>query len=63
MAVSTFMPNAFSFDGVGELLGDLIVDIGIQQRAAHVLQRGSDIQFCDLPFTLEYLERPFKSIS
>ena len=42
--------------GVGEGLGHLIVDVGVQQRAAHILQRLGDVDLRDSSFSLKYLE-------
>ena len=43
-------------DGVGKLLGDLVIDVGIQQCATHVLQRFRYVYLCDFALALQYLE-------
>ena len=50
-------------DGIGKLLGDLVVDVGIQQGLAHVLQGLCNVNLGDFTFTFQYLERPFKSLT
>ena len=46
--------------GVSKVFGNLVVDVGIEQRAAHVFQRFSYVNLGDFPLTLQYLERPFQ---
>ena len=49
--------------GVSKCLGNLIVDVGIEQCAAHVFQRLGNINLSDFSFTFQNLERPFKSVT
>ena len=44
---------------VGECLGYLIVDVGIEQCLAHILEGLGHVHFGDFTFTLQYLKRPF----
>ena len=48
-------------NGIGELLGNLVVDIGIKQGLAYVLQGFGNVNFGDFTFTFQYLKGPFKS--
>ena len=54
------LAQRFLFDAVGELLGHLVVDVGIEQRLAHVFEGFGHVQLRDPPFAFENLERPFK---
>ena len=45
---------------VGEVLGYLITDVGVQQGFADVLDGFRHIDLGDFPLTLQYLERPFQ---
>ncbi len=47
---------------VGESLGDLVVYVGIDQRAAYLFQRLGDIDFGDAAFAFQYFERSFKFV-
>ena len=47
---------------VGEVLGNLIVYVGIEQRTTHVLESLCNIDFGDLAFTLEDFERALKTL-
>ena len=47
---------------VGERLGDLVVDVGVDQRAADLFERLGDVDLCDAAFAFEDLERPFEFI-
>ena len=48
---------------VGELLRHFIVNVGIEQRTAHVLQGFRNVYLGDFAFTFKYLKRPFKSVT
>ena len=50
------------FHLVGEALGDLIVDIGVDQRAANLFERLRDVDFGDAALALEDFERPFEFV-
>ena len=50
-------------DGVGELLGYFIVDVGVEQGAAHVFEGFGHVDFGDAAFTFQYFERPFESFA
>ena len=47
---------------VGEGLGHLVVDVGVDERPADLLERLGDVDLGDAPFALEYLERPFEFV-
>ena len=47
---------------VGEVFGDLIVDVGVDERTANLLERLGDVDFGDAAFALENLERPFEFV-
>ena len=49
--------------GVGEVLGHLVVHIGVEQCASHILERFRHIDFRNLAFALQYLEGAFKSFT
>ena len=49
--------------GVREVLGYLIVHVGIEQCPTHVLQSFGNIDLSDFSLTFQYLERPFKSLT
>ena len=51
------------FHLVAEILGYFVAYIGIQEGLADVLDGFRNIDFGDLAFTLEYLERPFQSLA
>ena len=45
---------------VAEFFRDLVADVRVEQRPANLLDGFGYVYFGDFPFTLEYLERPFK---
>ena len=49
--------------GVCKLLSYLVVHVGIQQGLANILQRLRYVYLGDFSLTLQYLERPFKSVT
>ena len=48
---------------VGKRLRNFIVDVGVQQCAAHILQGLGHVYLGDAAFTFQYLKRPFKSFT
>ena len=48
--------QCFALHVVRETLGHFVVDIRIEQRAAHVLQRLGDIDLGDFSLTFQYLK-------
>ena len=48
--------------GVGEGLGHLVVHVGIQQGATHVLEGLGNIDFGNLALTLQYFPRAFETL-
>ena len=50
------LAEGFLLHRFGELFGNLIVDVGIEQRAAHVFQCLGDVYLSDFAFALQYLE-------
>ena len=57
------LPQRLLLHRVGERLGHLVVHVGVEQCAAHVLEGFGHIDFGDFPFTFQYLERPFESFA
>ena len=49
--------------GVGEGFGHLVVDVGVEQGAAHVFEGFGYVDLGDLAFTFQYFERAFKSFA
>ena len=47
---------------VGEGLGDLVIDVGVDERAADLLERLRDVDLRDAALALEYFERPFEFV-
>ena len=54
------LPHGFLLDGIGERLCHLVVDVGIEQGATHVLQRFGNVYLGYLAFAFQYLERPLE---
>ena len=50
-------------DRIGELLGDLIVYVGVEQSPAYVLERLRYIYFCDFALTFQELEASLESFA
>ncbi len=48
--------------GVCEVLGNFIVDVGVEECAAHVLQRLGNVDLSNLSLALQNLERAFQSL-
>ncbi len=55
--------QSLGFYLVGKLLGYFEVDVGFEERAAHVLKGFGYVYLGDLAFTFEYLETSFKSFA
>ena len=53
------LTEGFCLNGIGELLGSLVVNVGFKQRFADVLDGFRDVDFGDTSFTLEDLKGPF----
>ena len=51
------LTDSLLFHRVGELLGGLIVDIGLKERLADVLDSLGDVNFCNASFAFEDLKR------
>ena len=56
------LAQGFLFDGIGEGLGDPVVDVGVDQCAADLLQRLGDVDLGDAPLALQNLEGAFQFI-
>ena len=56
------LSECFGLHFVGESLGYLVVDVGVDQRAADLLEGLRDVDFRDAAFALEEFERPFEFI-
>ena len=50
------LSQGFLLDGIGEVLGYLVVDVGIEQGFAHVFQGFGHVDFGYLAFSLEDFE-------
>ena len=57
------LAQGFLLDGIGKILGYLIVDVGIQQGTTYILQRFGNVNLGYLAFTLQYLKGPFESLT
>ncbi len=47
---------------VGKCLGDLVVDVGIDQRAPYLFERLGNVDLGNATLAFEYAERPFEFI-
>ena len=56
------LAQGFLLHFVGEGLGNLVVDVGVDQRAADLLERLRDVDLGDAPLAFENFERPFEFI-
>ena len=56
------LAQGFLLHFVGKGLGDLVVDVGVDQRAADLLERLRDVDLGDAPLAFENFERPFEFI-
>ena len=54
--VDDVLAHGLGLHRVGELLGHFVVDVGVKQGAAHVLERLGDVDLGDAALALEYLE-------
>ena len=57
------LANGLLLHVIAELLCNFVADIGIEQGSADVLHGLGNVYLGDFAFTLEYLERPFKSFA
>ncbi len=57
------LADGLSLDGVGKLLGYLIIDVGVEQCAANVAHGFGNVDFRDFALAFEYLETAFKSFA
>lgn len=53
------LTHGFFLYTVGETFGDLIVNVGIEQRTSYFLKRFRYIDFGNFTFTLQYFKRAF----
>ena len=56
------LTQGFLLDGVGKGLCYLIVDVGIEECAAHVFERFGNVDFGNSALAFEELETAFKSV-
>ena len=54
------LSHGLCLDGISKVFGHLVVDVGVEQGFAYVLQGFGYIDFGDFAFTFQYLERPFE---
>ncbi len=57
------LPESLGFNRIGESLCNLIIDIGVQQGATHILKGFGNIYLCDFPLAFEYLETPLEFLT
>ena len=57
------LSQRFLLDGVGEAFCHLVVDVGVEEGTADILQGFCHVDFGDAAFTFENLERAFKSFA
>ena len=62
-APQDFLAQRLVFDPRDEILRDLKIDIGLQQRETHLPQRVVDIGFADRPMTAKVLEDVLKLVA
>ena len=56
------LPQGLLLHLIGERLGYLVIDVGVDQRTADLLERLGDVDFGNAAFALEEPERPFELI-
>jgi hypothetical protein len=56
------LSQCFLLHRVGKRLGHFVVDVGVEEGAAHLLEGFRHIDFGDAALALQYLERPLKSL-
>ena len=61
--VDYVLSQRFLLDGVGKRFGYFVVDIGIEEGAAHVLEGFGYVDFGNLALAFEYLEAAFESFA
>ena len=61
--VDNVLTDSLCLDGVGKSLGYFVVDVGVKERAAHILQCFRYINLGDFSLTFQNLKRPFQSLT
>ena len=56
------LSESLLLDLVGKRLGDLVIDIGIDERTTNLFERLRNIYLGNTPFAFENFERPFEFI-
>src|ERR1051326_5995589 len=62
-ALEHLLAQRLGFERVEEALDDLEVDVGFEQRHAHVPKRVVDVVFADFPLAAEFLESQLQLVS
>ena len=57
------LPEGFGFYVVGKRFGDFVVDVGIEQRFAHIFERFGNVYFGYPTLSFQYFERPFEAFA
>ena len=57
------LAKGFLLHRVGECLSHLVVDVGIKESTAHILESFGYVNFGDFAFTFEYFEGSFESFA
>ena len=60
--VDHVLTKSFLFYGLDEVVGDFIVDVGIHQGLADILQGFGYVDFGNSAFAFENLERAFEAL-
>ncbi len=60
--VEDVLSHSLFFDGVDEAFGDLVVDVGVNEGAAHLLECLRHVDFGDAALAFEDLERAFEPL-
>ena len=55
--------HSLSLDRIGEVFGDLIVNVGIEQSPTYILEGLCDVYLSNFSFALQYFERAFQSVT
>ena len=57
------LSEGFCLNGIGELLGSLVVNVRLQQGFADILNGFGDVDLGNSTLAFQYLKRPFKSFA
>ena len=57
------LTESLLLDGVGEVFGNLVVDVGVKKCAAHILERLGNVYLGDFSLTFKDFETSFKFLA